>query len=62
MSIEQWDGVGLLIRDTRRETGTFDLIDELTVTYRVDDCGTLIDERIDTPRVEISHGQTRQRR
>lgn len=51
-----------------RETGTFDLIDELTVThelaatYRVDDCGTLIDERIYTPRVEISHGQTRQRR
>lgn len=51
-----------------RDTGTFDLLDELTVTheiaatYRVDDCGTLIDERIYALRVETSHGQTRHRR
>jgi hypothetical protein len=51
-----------------RDVGTFDLYDELTIThelaaiYRVDDRGTLIDERIYAPRVQTSHGQTRRRR
>jgi hypothetical protein len=51
-----------------REVGTFDLYDELTITheleatYRVDDRGTLIEERIYAPRVQTSHGQTRRQR
>jgi hypothetical protein len=51
-----------------REVGTFDLYDELTIThelaatYRVDDRGTLIEERIYAPRIQTSHGQTRRRR
>jgi hypothetical protein len=51
-----------------REVGTFDLFDELTIThelaatYRVDARGTLVEERIYAPRVQISQGQTRRRR
>jgi hypothetical protein len=51
-----------------REVGTFDLYDELTIThelaasYRVDDRGALIEERIYAPRVQTSPGQSRRRR
>lgn len=51
-----------------REVGTFDIYDEIAIThelaatYRVDDRGTLIEERLYAPRVQTSVGQTRRRR